>query len=91
MTEVIKTTDWIVDLGPEGGDAGGYIIAQGTPQEVVRVEGSYTGRFLKGMLFDSGRSISGSRIALRGLPNPRLWPGSGDPGRAKLDLLSITS
>jgi excinuclease UvrABC ATPase subunit len=42
--------DWIVDLGPEGGDAGGYIVAQGTPEEVAQVEGSYTGRFLKGML-----------------------------------------
>jgi excinuclease ABC subunit A len=48
--DVIKTADWIVDLGPEGGDAGGFIVAQGTPEEVVRVEGSYTGQFLKRVL-----------------------------------------
>jgi excinuclease ABC subunit A len=48
--DVIKTADWIVDLGPEGGDAGGYIVAQGTPEGVVRVEESYTGRFLKRFL-----------------------------------------
>jgi len=48
--DVIKTADWIVDLGPEGGDAGGYIVAQGTPEEVAQVEESYTGRFLKDLL-----------------------------------------
>jgi len=47
---VIKTADWIVDLGPEGGDAGGYIVAQGTPEEVAQVAGSYTGQFLKRVL-----------------------------------------
>jgi len=44
--DVIKTADWIVDLGPEGGDAGGYIVAQGTPERMAQVEGSYTGQFL---------------------------------------------
>ena len=48
--DVIKTADWIVDLGPEGGDEGGRIVAQGTPEEVALVEGSYTGRFLKQVL-----------------------------------------
>ncbi len=48
--DVIKTADWIVDLGPEGGDAGGYIVAQGTPEQVVGVEESYTGQFLRSML-----------------------------------------
>jgi excinuclease ABC subunit A len=48
--DVIKTADWIVDLGPEGGEAGGYIVAQGTPEEVAQVEGSYTGQFLKRVL-----------------------------------------
>jgi len=48
--DVIKTADWIVDLGPEGGDAGGHIVAQGTPEEVAKVQGSYTGQFLKGIL-----------------------------------------
>jgi excinuclease ABC subunit A len=48
--DVIKTADWIVDLGPEGGDAGGYIVAQGTPEEVTQVAGSYTGHFLRRIL-----------------------------------------
>ena len=47
--DVIKSTDWIVDLGPDGGDRGGYIIAQGTPEMVAEVEESYTGHFLKRM------------------------------------------
>ncbi len=48
--DVIKTADWIVDLGPEGGSGGGQIIAAGTPEEVAKVEGSHTARFLKAML-----------------------------------------
>ncbi|MCC6890788.1 MAG: excinuclease ABC subunit A, partial [Hyphomicrobiales bacterium] len=48
--EVIKTADWIIDLGPEGGDGGGEIVAAGTPEEVAKVETSYTGQFLKGVL-----------------------------------------
>ena len=48
--DVIKTADWLIDLGPEGGDEGGEVVATGTPEEVAAVEGSYTGRFLAGML-----------------------------------------
>lgn len=48
--DVIKTADWIIDIGPEGGDDGGRIIAAGTPEEVVRARGSYTGQFLKHVL-----------------------------------------
>ena len=48
--DVIKTADWIVDLGPEGGSGGGQIIAEGTPEEVATVEGSHTARFLKPIL-----------------------------------------
>ena len=44
--DIIKVADHIIDLGPEGGDRGGMIVAQGTPEEVVRAEGSYTGRSL---------------------------------------------
>jgi excinuclease ABC subunit A len=47
---VIKTADWIVDLGPEGGDKGGKIIATGTPEEVAKIKGSYTGQYLKACL-----------------------------------------
>ena len=46
----IKTADHIIDLGPEGGDEGGKIVAQGTPEAVARVAGSYTGRYLKKVL-----------------------------------------
>ena len=45
--DVIKTADHIIDLGPEGGDEGGYVVAQGTPEEVAQVDGSYTGMYLK--------------------------------------------
>ncbi len=48
--DVIKTADWIIDLGPEGGDGGGRIIAAGTPEDVAATKGSFTGEFLKAML-----------------------------------------
>ncbi len=48
--EVIKTADWIIDLGPEGGDGGGEIIATGTPEEVATVGRSYTGQYLAPVL-----------------------------------------
>ena len=48
--DVIKTADYIIDMGPEGGDRGGTVIAEGTPEEVARCEGSYTGMFLKKVL-----------------------------------------
>ena len=48
--DVIKTADHIIDLGPEGGDKGGYVVAQGTPEEVAKVKESHTGIFLKRIL-----------------------------------------
>ena len=54
--DVIKTADWIIDLGPEGGDGGGEIIAIGTPEELAKHTTSYTGKFLKQMLKKSGAS-----------------------------------
>jgi excinuclease ABC subunit A len=48
--DVVKTADWILDLGPEGGDAGGEVIAQGPPERVARTPGSYNGEFLAGVL-----------------------------------------
>jgi excinuclease ABC subunit A len=48
--DVIKTADWIIDLGPEGGDRGGRIVVQGTPEDAARAKGSYTGQFLKKIL-----------------------------------------
>ncbi|MBP3723865.1 MAG: ATP-binding cassette domain-containing protein, partial [Selenomonadaceae bacterium] len=52
--DVIKTADYIVDLGPEGGDKGGTIVATGTPEDIVKVKKSYTGKFLKPLL-DEGK------------------------------------
>jgi excinuclease ABC subunit A len=63
--EVIKTADYIIDLGPEGGDGGGRIIATGTPEEVARVEGSATGAYL-------GRVLSGQSVVSREPTNVRL-------------------
>lgn len=48
--EVIKTADWIIDMGPEGGDGGGIIVAQGTPEDIARAEASHTGHFLREVL-----------------------------------------
>ena len=48
--DVVKSADWVVDLGPEGGDRGGNIVAIGTPEDVAKVKGSFTGEFLKDML-----------------------------------------
>jgi excinuclease ABC subunit A len=56
--DVIKTADWVIDLGPEGGDAGGRIVAAGTPEEVSRVDSSHTGRYLRRALtFTNVRTI----------------------------------
>jgi excinuclease ABC subunit A len=54
--DVIKTADWLVDLGPEGGDAGGTLVAVGTPEQIAEVRASYTGQFLRPLLVD-GRSV----------------------------------
>jgi excinuclease ABC subunit A len=45
--DVIKTADWIIDLGPEGGDGGGMIVATGTPEDVASTKGSFTGEYLR--------------------------------------------
>ena len=47
---MIKTADYIIDLGPEGGDEGGTVVAAGTPEQVARCEQSYTGQYLKGII-----------------------------------------
>ena len=48
--DVIKTADWVLDLGPEGGDEGGHLVAAGTPEQLTTVDGSHTGRYLRGVL-----------------------------------------
>ena len=52
--DVIKTADWVIDLGPEGGDAGGEVIASGTPEHVAKQKKSYTGQWLKKALTGKG-------------------------------------
>jgi excinuclease ABC subunit A len=64
--DVIKTADWVIDLGPEGGSGGGLVIAQGTPEDVAAVEGSHTGRFLADVL--AGRRLTDT--APPGEPGP---------------------
>ncbi len=67
--EVIKCADWIIDLGPEAGDAGGEVVAAGTPQQIARIERSHTGRFLRAIL---GKGTARLRPAVRGiLPRTR--------------------
>jgi excinuclease ABC subunit A len=48
--DVIKTADYVIDMGPEGGDGGGTVVACGTPEDIARVPGSYTGQYLKKVL-----------------------------------------
>jgi excinuclease ABC subunit A len=64
--EVIKTADWIIDLGPEGGDNGGEIIAAGTPEQVVKVARSYTGKYLKPLL--SAKAPKSTKASKRAAP-----------------------
>jgi len=66
--EVIKCADWIVDLGPEAGEDGGEVVAVGTPEEIARIDNSYTGKFLRSVLGSAGASP-----AVRGAP-PRTHP-----------------
>ena len=61
--EVIKTADWIVDLGPEGGDAGGEVVAIGTPEEIAANPASYTGRYLKQVMDRRGKGAGAKRAA----------------------------
>ena len=53
--EVIKAADWVIDLGPEGGKGGGYIVAEGTPEELAAHPDSATGRYLRPLLEAAGR------------------------------------
>jgi excinuclease ABC subunit A len=58
--EVIKTADWVIDLGPEGGERGGYIVGSGPPEAIANLPKSYTGKFLAGILNGNGSSRNGS-------------------------------
>ncbi|MEE8351668.1 MAG: hypothetical protein V3R37_05695, partial [Rhodospirillales bacterium] len=63
--EVIKTADWIIDLGPEGGNKGGKLVATGTPEDVAKVKGSFTGQYLKPYL------IKKRNVAKASEPKPK--------------------
>ena len=60
--DVVKSADWLIDLGPEGGEGGGQVVATGTPEEVAQVKGSYTGKYLKQML-DRDRELMAAHAA----------------------------
>jgi excinuclease ABC subunit A len=49
--DMMKCADWLIDLGPEGGELGGYLLAEGTPEEIAAIEGSSTGRFLRDVMY----------------------------------------
>jgi excinuclease ABC subunit A len=57
--DIIKVADWIIDLGPEGGEAGGYVVAEGTPEQIAQTEASYTGQFLREILETARASSEG--------------------------------
>jgi excinuclease ABC subunit A len=59
--EVIKTADWVIDLGPEGGERGGHIVGAGPPEAIAHLPESYTGKFLAGVLNGNGSSRNGSK------------------------------
>jgi excinuclease ABC subunit A len=78
--EVIKCADWIVDLGPEAGDAGGEVVAAGTPEQIARVEHSHTGKFLRNLL-----ASAGMLPVIRGiLPRTRYSVYTDDDGEVAL-------
>jgi len=78
--DVIKTADWIIDLGPEGGTRGGAIVAAGTPEDVANVEASYTGKYLR-LLFERKLSSRGKREAGTGIGS-RTTAGKGEGKRS---------
>ncbi len=63
--EVIKTADWVIDLGPEGGERGGHIVGSGPPEAIANLPKSYTGKFLASVL--DGNGSSGTRLSENGL------------------------
>ncbi len=81
--DVIKTSDWVIDMGPEGGSGGGTVIAQGTPEQIAEVPESYTGRFLHGVLTTrkppatKKKTTSARAAGTAGAPRRRVAAGAG--------------
>jgi excinuclease ABC subunit A len=79
--DVIKSADWLIDMGPEGGDMGGKVIATGTPEQVARNQQSHTGRFLSRALNANGQAKRVGNGASKSAGNPATTPnGAGVPG-----------
>ena len=84
--DVIKTADWVIDLGPDGGERGGAIVAEGTPEDVAREPASYTGQYLRPLLpraavSNGGKDISCSHLPGDGeMPSRRVVEASGGIG-----------
>jgi excinuclease ABC subunit A len=79
--DVIKTADWIVDMGPEGGSGGGAVVAEGTPEEIVRVAASHTGRFLEPLLGELPAPTPAKRAARKTTGPVAKAPASKAPAR----------
>jgi excinuclease ABC subunit A len=78
--DVIKSADWVIDLGPEGGDQGGTIIATGTPEQVARNQSSHTGRFLARVLHSNGQAKRSAQSASKSsMPSGTIGNGVGNP------------
>jgi excinuclease ABC subunit A len=74
--DVIKTADWVIDLGPEGGSRGGSVLAAGPPEQVAQIEESYTGQYLSKLLGTPHLSLIPGRVT-RGRPCGRSGPSLG--------------
>jgi len=79
--DVIRNADWIIDLGPEGGEGGGHVVAEGPPEEVARIPHSYTGQFLRPYYAGNGASLAAAaRLSANGSRAPRSRSGK-DSGK----------
>ena len=85
--DVIKTADYLIDLGPEGGDGGGTIVATGTPEEVALCEGSYTGQYLKPMLEKGGKVLDAATVK-KPAPGKTAAKAAKPSAKAKADSAS---
>jgi len=66
--DVIKSSDWVIDMGPEGGFRGGLVVAEGTPEEVAKVKASYTGQYLAEILATNRAATSIKETAIKTAP-----------------------
>jgi excinuclease ABC subunit A len=88
--DVIKTADWLVDMGPEGGSGGGQVVAVGTPEEVARTPGSHTGGFLRELFERAGHPYQGTpertvvEVAEEA-PKPEAKPKRGRPKKEPVE------